>query len=530
MSGPLAHAGRVLLRLAGPRQLPGIVRALRQTRTSPATVIRIAALCQPHSPGLIDERGTLTFADLDDAGARLAAGLADRHGVQAGGTVAIMCRNHRGFVIGSLAAGWLGADLVYLNTEFSARQIAQAIANPRPDLVIADAEFLPRFAGTPVPVVVGWPEPDIPDHSTVDDLVLAHDRLPPVGRVRAGTITILSSGTTGEPKGAPRKPNTRSLLGPLVTLLGRCRLTPGEPILIAPPLFHGLGLVVWTLAGILRSPVVLRRGFDPLALLSDVDCHRAAMVAAVPVMLQRVLALPDEARARHRHDSLRTVLSGGAPLRPELAERLLAAFGDVLFNGYGSTETGIAAVATPADLRAAPGTVGRPTLGVPVRVLDADRRPAPIGQTGEIFVGGPLVFSGYSGGGSKETAHGLMNSGDLGHFDAHGRLFVDGRADDMIVSGGENVYPQEVEDILARHPRVADAAVIGVDDTEFGQRLVAYLVPRGQRPEPAELAAYVKDNLARYKVPRDFVFLDALPRNATGKLLRRQLPGEGERL
>jgi fatty-acyl-CoA synthase len=320
-----------------------------------------------------------------------------------------------------------------------------------------------------------------------------------------------------------------ALVGPTATILTRTRLRAGDAVLVAPPLFHGFGLITFALAVLLRSPVVLRRRFEAEATLAAIDAHRVGCAVAVPAMLQRIVRLPQAVRARYDLSTLHTLLSGAAPLSPALTTALLDRFGDVLYNGYGSSEIGIGAVATPADLRAEPGTVGRPALGVPIRILDESGRPVARGVTGNVFAGGPLVFGGYTEGGSKDIVDGLMSTGDRGHFDAAGRLHIDGRADDMILSGGENVYPQEVENTLALHPGIAEAAVVGTADPEFGQRLIAYVVPQpGTAPSADELGRHVRNNLARYKVPREFVFLDELPRSPTGKLLRRQLPAPAE--
>ncbi|CRK56000.1 Long-chain-fatty-acid--CoA ligase [Alloactinosynnema sp. L-07] len=512
ITGLRALASCGLLSGFRPWHLPGVVRAVWHGGLSPATLIGIAAAHRSGAPGVIDDRGTITYGELDSGAARLAEGLAHRaerpH-------IAILCRNHRGFVLALAAAGRLGSDVLLLNTDFSGPQLAAVLDRSRPDLVIADEEFLPHLGNQDV--VVAWRDAG---ESEVDRMIAAHP--PRAGRGGSGAITILTSGTTGTPKGAPRRPDPLAMLGPAATILDRTSLRAGDAFVVAPPLFHGFGLAILAIAVTLRGPVVLRRRFDPETTLADVERHGGALLAAVPVMLQRILALPDDVRARYRRDRLHTVFSGAAPLRPELAERLLAEFGDVLFNGYGSSEVGIASVATPADLRAAPGTVGKPSLGVPIRVLDEQRRPVSTGRPGTIFVGGALLVDGIG----KEIADGLMSTGDLGHFDAEGRLHVDGRTDDMIVSGGENVFPQEVEDLLTRHPAIADAVVVGTDDAEFGQRLVAYVVARGARPDPADLREHVKANLARYKVPRSFVFLDELPRNPTGKVVRRDLPAD----
>jgi fatty-acyl-CoA synthase len=295
-------------------------------------------------------------------------------------------------------------------------------------------------------------------------------------------------------------------------------------MVVCPPLFHLYGQIGLFAGFGLGSPLVLRRRFDPEATLAALDEHRAETVLAVPTMLKRIMDLPPGTRDRYDTSSLRMIVSGAAPLAPELALAVMDRFGDVLYNGYASTEVGPGTLATPADLRAAPGTVGKPAPGVKIRILDEEGLELPQGQTGRIFVSNPMLFDGYTGGGTKEVIDGLMSTGDVGHFDAHGRLFIDGRDDDMIVSGGENVFPQEVEELLTGHDAVADAAVFGVPDEDFGQRLTAMVVlKQGASATPDELQGYVRERLARYKMPREIEFVERLPRTSTGKLQRRKL-------
>jgi fatty-acyl-CoA synthase len=241
-------------------------------------------------------------------------------------------------------------------------------------------------------------------------------------------------------------------------------------------------------------------------------------------MMQRMADLSEEVRLRYDASSLRVVGASGSALPGDLATRFMDAFGDVIYNLYGSTEVGYVTVAGPADLRAAPGTAGRTVRGNEIELLDDDDRPVPQGQVGRIFIRGPLLFEGYTGGGDKTRVRGMMSTGDVGYFDSAGRLFVTGRDDEMIVSGGENVFPAEVEDLLASQPEIAEAAVIGVDDEKFGQRLAAYVVVRdGKSLDEKAVKDRVKQDLAGYKVPRDVHFVDALPRNDTGKVVKREL-------
>jgi len=241
-------------------------------------------------------------------------------------------------------------------------------------------------------------------------------------------------------------------------------------------------------------------------------------------MLLRMLELPAEVRARYDTSSLRFVPLSGSALPGNLATRFMDAFGDVIYNLYGSTEVGSVSVATPADLRAAPTTAGLPPRGTLIRLLDEHDREVPAGANGRIFVRGPLAFSGYTDGGSKTVVDGFMHTGDTGHVDRNGRLFVDGRDDEMIVSGGENVFPSEVENVLTRLPGVVEAAVVGVPDDEFGSRLKAFVVARPDAALDAEtVRAFIRANLARFKVPREVEFVEELPRNGTGKVMRTEL-------
>ncbi|WP_405058915.1 AMP-binding protein [Kribbella sp. NBC_01505] len=501
---PIAVAKSGIWRPVHPAHVLGIERSLRHWGQSMAALGAVAAVRYPDRAAVIDENGTTTYGELDRRCERIAAGMHSSYQIVAGSKVAVLCRNHRGFLEATLAASRVGADVLFVNTEFAPPQLAAVLERHRPDLLVHDAEFAVP-AG--IPAVL----------SDLSGLVASEADEAPKPE-SPGHITILTSGTTGTPKAAPRVPTALGLAGLTASALSRCGLRSGEPVMICPPLFHGLGLLTSMLALFLGSPLVLARKFDAAAALRSVEEHRVGVIVAVPVMLRRMLDLgPGEIDVR----SLRIVLSGASALGASLASEFIGVFGPVLCDAYGSSEVGIATIATSADLLAAPGTVGRACLGSSVRILDDDGRSVPVGETGRIFVSSGLVFGGYSDGSSKTVVDRRMSTGDMGHLDGSGRLFVDGREDDMIVSGGENVYPVEVEECLARHPAVAEAAVVGVPDADYGQRLVGYVVLRGSATAD-ELIAHVRANLARYKTPREIVIVDSFPRNATGKILRNK--------
>ena len=514
----LVRAGSV--GIEPPRRLLSILGALRDFGTV-GSATRIAALRYGSLPAIADERGELTFAEFDEQVNRLANALRAQ-GLGTGSSVGILCRNHRSPLIVSFAASRLGMSAIWLNTAFSAPQAREVAEREGVELLVHDVEFTDVVSGIALSRGRLVCAPEDPDRDEVERLLATGDPALPPPPQTSGRIVLLTSGTTGTPKGAPRSDErTLTLAG---ALLQRMPMRAREVTVIAPPLYHGTGLVIAMLSITLGSKLVLRRRFDASEFLDDIAGHGASAVCVVPVMLQRVLALGQEEIRRRDLSSLRVVFCAGSQLPANVAIRAMDLLGDVIYNLYGSTEVSLATLATPADIRAAPASVGRPLLGSRVRILDEHGNDTPQGSTGRIFVGTPFSFEGYTGGGGKKIVNGLLSTGDVGHFDADGRLFIDGRDDEMIVSGGENVFPREIEELLVTHPAIADAAAVGVEDADFGQRLRAFVVIHDAHELSAEeVQAFVKENLARYKVPRDVVFLDELPRNPTGKILKREL-------
>ncbi len=493
-----------------------------------AGAAQVAARRDHHAIGLVDELGPLTYRQLDTRSNALARALTAA-GLGPDSVIALLARDHRGAVDTMVAAGKLGARLLLLNTGFATPQLVDVVRREGVSAVVHDAEFaeLVDALDDDLPRYLAWVEDGTNTrHPTLDELITSTDDRPVPAPPDPGGLILLTSGTTGTPKGAPR--TVRSPLA-AAQFLDRIPLRTGEATVLAAPLFHGTGLSQFLLSFALGSTVVLRRRFDPEATLRAIQDNRATALVLVPTMLRRIVDLGPEVLARHDTSSLRIIFTAGSALSPELGNRATEAFGEVVHNLYGSTEVAVATVATPQDWREAPGTVGRAPVGCRVALYDDEgRRVRGAGKVGRVFVGSVLSFEGYTDGRHKDVIDGLLSTGDVGHFDEAGRLFIDGRDDDMIVSGGENVFPGEVENLLLEHDGVVEVAVTGVPDDEFGQRLKAYVVTRpGVSLDAEEVRSHVRTNLARYKVPRDVVFVAELPRNATGKILKAELAALG---
>jgi acyl-CoA synthetase (AMP-forming)/AMP-acid ligase II len=512
-----------LIRPIRPDKLARVAERYLRWGASPALGSAANAITAPERTAIIDEAGTLTWEETHRRSNALARALRDE-GVGVGDGVAIMCRNHRYFIEATMACAKVGAVALYLNTAFAGPQLADVLERESPAALTYDQEFTELLSGAAKGPrrFVAWEERDGTDQTTLEQLISGSDTEDLEAPPDHGRYIILTSGTTGTPKGAQR--SQPEGLTALAALLSKIPRRHQETAMIAAPLFHSWGFLHFILSLPTAATMVLRPKFDPEDTLRATAEHRARVLVVVPVMMQRILALPEEVKRRYDLSALEVTAASGSALPGELATNWMDQFGDNLYNLYGSTEVAWATVATPEDMRAAPGTAGRPPRGTVVRIVDENGEDVPPGETGRIFIGNRMAFEGYTGGGDKEHLGDLLSSGDIGHFDEEGRLFIDGRDDEMIVSGGENVFPREVEDLLADHEGVVEAAAIGVEDEEFGQRLLAFVVKEdGANVSEEELKSHVKANLARYKVPREIVFVDELPRNATGKVLKREL-------
>ena len=451
-------------------------------------------------------------------------------GVKGGDGVAILARNHRWFTIANYGAARVGARTILLNTEFSGPQIRDVSEREGAKVIIYDEEYsdavklsdppLGKLRGLGVnPDAAGPPSGE---HETLAELIARSSTAPAPKATKRSAIIVLTSGTTGTPKGATR--HTPPTLAPIGGVLSHVPFRAGEVTSLPSPMFHALGYLHATIALTLGSTLVLHRRFKPATVLEDVPKHKVTAIVVVPVMLSRMLDALEKMDPKPDLSSLRIVFVSGSQLGAELATRTLKALGPVIYNLYGSTEIAFASIARPEDLQKNPATVGPVVKGAKVKILDDNGHEVPQGDVGRIFVGNTFPFEGYTGGGGKQIIDGLLSSGDVGYFDHNGLLYVSGRDDEMIVSGGENVFPAEVEDLISGHPDVIEATALGVEDKDFGARLRAFVVLRDEAEVSEDaIKNYVREHLARYKVPREVIFLSELPRNPTGKILKREL-------
>jgi acyl-CoA synthetase (AMP-forming)/AMP-acid ligase II len=483
-----------------------------------------AAARSPGTTAAVDRYGTVTYGKMAERTAQLAAGLV-AGGYTKDSRLAVLARNHSAMVECLVAASKMGADLVLLNTGLAPRAIEEIIRDNAVEAVFVDDDLDAQVQYLPSEIdrISTHSSSSVPKRRSIEDVISAGagaESVPPPKQ--PGKLIVLTSGTTGTPKGA-RRP-TPPGFGAIAAMLSRMPLRRDEVMLLAAPLFHAWGLAALQVSTPILATVVLMERFDAEECLRTIARERCTALVLVPVMLQRILELPASVVSRYDMSSLKVVASSGSPIPGAAVVKFMDTFGDVLYNFYGSTEVSWATIAGPADLRVAPTTAGRPPLGTRVAILGQDGHPVPVGAVGRIFVGNEMLFDGYTNAASPVIEDQLMDTGDLGYLDASGRLFVAGRDDEMIISGGENVFPRPVEEAIAILPQVADVAVVGVPDPEFGQRLAAFVVrAEGAALDEDMVKGYVRNRLSRFSIPRDVTFVAQLPRTATGKIVKRQL-------
>lgn len=493
---------RALWRWERPDRLPRSAMVFGALGATFAGALGAATMRYPRAVAVIDRDTRYTYGELWQRSQALARVLADEQPEPA--PIGLMCENSVDFVVGLAAISIHGADVVLMNTGFAVPQLADVAAREGCDRLLASDRYTSVCEAVMPSAVIsttaGRPGPS---------------RVP---SRRASRVVILTSGTTGTPKGARRSSgDSRAAVG----LLQRIPVRSGDRVLIASPMFHAWGLAQTVAAITFASTMIVDRDLAPSAVAGLIDRYQVDGLVVVPVVLRRIV----ESAAPPPQHRVRYIASSGSAITPSVVTASAEYFGPVLYNVYGSTEVALATVAGPDDLAIDPTTAGRRLPGIRVELLDEHGAPVAPGATGRVFVDSGAAFDGYTGGGDKERIGSLVSTGDVGHF-VDELLMIDGRSDDMIISGGENVFPGEVENTIGELAGVADVAVVGVDDDEFGQRLAAFVVldPNVEHPPTVdEIRDGVRSSLARFKVPRDVVFVDQIPRTETGKIRRQQL-------
>jgi len=474
---------------------------------------------------LHDRDGCLTWGELDKR-ANQAGHMLEELGVKGGDRVAMLLRNGREIVETTLGAQKLGMVACPLNTWAKPKELRFTLSEAKASVLIYDTKHSDQVEecapeGLAL-VCVGNEDDAVANSYSYAELLSDQSVNPPPFLTREAQkpkVVIHTSGTTGTPKGASRNSSAAGV-GALANLLSVVPYSRDDIIVLPAPMFHSFGLATFTFGTALGATFVMPEQFDPEGTLRAIEEHGATACSLVPVMIKRILTLDDEIKSRYDLSSLRVVMASGSAMSTEMRRAAMELFGDVLYDLYGSTEVGWVAIARPQDMLDHPGTVGKPVPGIKVAIFNEDGDRIGPGEIGEIYIKSDVMFEGYTSGDSKEVRDGYMTIGDLGYVDEGGFLFIEGRADDMVVVGGENIYPVEIEETLDDMDGVEDVAVMGVPDDEYGEVLGAFVVGTVRAED---VKKYCKDQLASYKVPKRVEILDELPRTSTGKVLKREL-------
>lgn len=516
---------------ATPRAMLVGARQLLQGRAGLSAIFRLRAISDGDRPALIQDGVVRTYAEVDARIDRLATGMLAL-GMRPKDAAAVLLWNRPEFFEVESAMARIGGAAVSLSWRSTAAELEYLLNHSGARAVFFEAALWPVLEEA----LRSCPKISLDRCISLGDKVIGAREYEDVIDVTPGempeadegSVVIYTSGTTGRPKGAVRRFGSAQVLG-FMAFLDRCPLTRWDRHLCVCPLYHStaLGFAGMSLMG--GGAVHIERDFDATRFLGALEREAITTTAIVPTMLHRLMSVAPEELAARRTPALRAIICGGASMPPALCERTLEHFGPVLYNFYGSTETGLVCVATPDDLAASPGTIGRPLHGVEVRLVDDAHRPVAPGEVGELYARNVMLVEGYhadEGATNSSMREGFFSVGDLATADGEGRYHIVGRRRDMVISGGVNVYPVEVEDAIGAHPEVAQVAVVGVPDAEWGERLRAFVVLReGATVDAGGLRGWCRERLSGPKVPREWVFVPSLPSNPTGKILKRELQG-----
>ncbi len=513
---------------ASARWLLSVAAKALSLPKGPTAILAVHALRDGAKDALADEGKRLSYGELDATIDRLARAFVAR-GVNKGDRVALMMRNCRHYLLAQWAITRIGGVAVQIGYRLKAAEVAHILENAGPVLIVHHPEYAQTLEEA---VKLSRTAPpgglfDVPDG--VERLIA---NAPSGGAVRndgaaqSGGMMVYTSGTTGKPKCA-RRTFEKSLHDSVIDFIASVGIHRDDRHLVVCPLYHSAAPAFIALTYLVGGTVILREHFDPEEVLRTIERERVTSAFMVPTMLGRIASLPKDTLDRYDRSSIRWLMSGAAPLPTDTARRVLQVFGDVLFNFYGATETGLVTLAGPRDHLARPGTIGRALLGNEIRLLDEDGRDVPQGEVGELYVRNSMLVEGYHRDGEatrRAMRDGFFSVGDLARVDADGFYYLADRKHDMVISGGVNIYPLEIEQRIHEHPAVLECAVVGVPDPDWGESLRAFVVLRpGSSLDLDELRGWCKDVLADYKCPRTLEVRDALPRLPTGKVLRREL-------
>jgi fatty-acyl-CoA synthase len=487
-------------------------------------VSRMNSIVLGDKPAIHDRSGTLTWKELEERANRAAHLLAEA-GVSGGDRVALVLRNGREMIEIALAAQKLGIIACPMNTWAKPKELEAMLSSSAPSLLVYDTLHTEQLHGVARDLellAVGDADAALDGSLLYEPALAEQPAAPPLPFTRnpgSPKVVIHTSGTTGTPKGAQRDSSAAGI-GALANLLAVVPYRRDDIVLCPAPLFHSFGLATFTVAIALGSTMVLPEKFDAEESLDLIEKHRVTAASFVPVMLRRIVSLPEDVRDRYDTSSLRVVMASGSALSEDLRRAATELFGPVLYDLYGSTEVGWVTIATPSDMSRRPKAVGKPVPGIDIAVFSEDGQKLPPGELGEIFVKSDVLFQGYTSGESKKAVGDYMTIGDVGRLDDDGYLFIEGRADDMVVVGGENIYPVEIEGVIEDIAGVDEVAVLGVADDEYGEVLAAFVVGSA---DPDHIKKVCEQELASFKVPRRIEIRDELPRTSTGKVLKREL-------
>ncbi len=520
-----------------------LLRSILKGKTNPSLIFRFYAENDPDRTALIQvtpparppgapeltTRRHYSYREMNETIDRVGLALS-RRGIGKGAGVLLLIKNRIEFLVIHPALSRIGGAAVPASWRSTAPEIEYLARHSGAQVVFFDADIVDTICEVAAQlsilksnfISVGG---EVPGFVSLEEIIDRERGEAPESQEEA-QVVMYTSGTTGKPKGAVRTFQENALAGALC-FIGETPMALGDVHLAACPLYHATAFGFCGFASLLGGTIAVMSEFKAEPFLDAVQRHRATTTALVPTMIHRLVELGPAAIRRRDLTSLRAIFSGGAPLSGPLAIEAMDLLGDKLWNFYGATETGIITVASPADLRSYPGTIGRAIPSVEIRLLDDAGHECRAGEVGELFARGPMLVDGYHADAEatrQSMNDGFFSVGDLARRDARGCFHIEGRKRDMIISGGVNVYPAEVEGVLHEHPAVAEAAVVGVPDRAWGERVRAFLVLRpGADASDDDLKAHCKGSLAGPKVPRDYIFLESLPRNPTGKVLKREL-------